>query len=128
VRAFNLDGTEFIKRSISIALQNPFPPWRDPSTLKLKSKEPVPPTGPQRKVIRNYVMNLPDSAIEFLGSFRGIYAMLTSEEKEMLREDGEIKMPLVHCYCFSFTTEVQDPKNDIPEVRGFQSLILVVFF
>lgn len=56
-------------------------------------------------------MNLPDSAIEFLDAFRGIFA-----EPE-LREAYEGRLPMVHCHCF--TREVEDrtgAESDIKQV------------
>lgn len=52
---------------------------------------PVPPT------IAHFVMNLPASAIEFLGSYRGLYA---GQESLFAPETGR-KLPMVHVHCFS---------------------------
>lgn len=101
-------------------LENPFPGFTPSPSKTAKKKEgrrqqvpstvnPPPPT-PARKHISHFVMNLPDSAIQFLDAFRGI---LSAPGLKELYE----KMPMVHCHCF--TREVTDPKKaeaDITQV------------
>jgi len=125
VRPFEEDGRDFIKVAARRVWTNPFPE----SITKISksqakrekralvsggSRETIPAPGsepasvssvpvPQpklRRQISHFVMNLPDSAIEFLDAFRGILA-----EAE-LREAYEGRMPMVHCHCF--TREVGD--------------------
>jgi tRNA (guanine37-N1)-methyltransferase len=62
-------------------------------------------------------MNLPDSAIEFLDAFRGVF----SEDEKAAAAVGrgwEVKavydrMPMVHCYCFTRELEAVNAKKDI---------------
>lgn len=61
-------------------------------------------------------MNLPDTAIEFLDAFRGLYGPLRKLEgaSEAIDAAGEDCLPMVHCYCF--TKEVDGAEKDILEV------------
>lgn len=70
-----------------------------------QSRTPIPP------IISHFVMNLPASAIEFLGSYRGVYA-----GHESLFGDGTGKrLPVVHVHCFSLKADDETPLNDICE-------------
>ena len=136
MRPFEEDGRDFIKAAPRRVWENPFPestPKISKSQAKKEKRalasggsrgptsasasEPAPaPSVPVfqpklRKHVSHFVMNLPDSAIEFLGAFRGI---LTEPE---LREAYEGRMPMVHCHCF--TREVEDQtraERDIKQV------------
>lgn len=125
MRSFEEDGRDFIKAAARRVWGNPFPEFapkisrsqakkanrtlesggsRDTipasaSELASVSSAPVP-QPKSRRQISHFVMNLPDSAIEFLDAFRGILA-----EPE-LRDAYEGRMPMVHCHCF--TREVGD--------------------
>ena len=82
------DGRDFIRSSVARVLDNPFPPAAIPisKTKQLRAQKlakqegqpdkpkdvPMEPAGPPRQRITQYVMNLPDSAITFLGAFRGL--------------------------------------------------------
>jgi len=126
VRSFEEDGRDFIRAAARRVWENPFPEFapkmsksqtkkekralvsgspRDltpsSSTLESTSVSSVPVPQPKlRRQISHFVMNLPDSAIEFLDAFRGILA-----EPELRGAYGG-KMPMVHCHCF--TREVDD--------------------
>lgn len=87
VRCFNLDGAEFIRESTALLQQ-----WREElpeislpnrSRHKMAKAEVV----PVPSHVAHYVMNLPDSAITFLGAFLGAFPKGTP-------------MPMVHVYCF----------------------------
>lgn len=137
VRSFEEDGRDFIKAAARRVWENPFPGFapkmsksqtkkgkralvsggsRDltpsSSTLESTSESSVPVRQPKlRRQISHFVMNLPDSAIEFLDAFRGILA------EPDLREAYEGGMPMVHCHCF--TREVEDQtsaERDIKQV------------
>lgn len=75
------------------------------------------PQPKSRRQISHFVMNLPDSAIEFLDAFRGILA-----EPE-LREAYEGKMPMVHCHCF--TREVEDQTSAETNIKGVSTASVV---
>jgi tRNA (guanine37-N1)-methyltransferase len=133
VRPFKEDGRDFIKAAGRRVREVPFPEFapkisksqakkekkmllagetRD-VTLPLVSETASPPQLRLRRQISHFVMNLPDSAIEFLDAFRGIFA-----EPET-RELYEGKLPMVHCHCF--TKEVEDRRRaegDIKQVSG----------
>lgn len=120
VRASEEDGREFIQTVALRVLRDPFPGFTPAPSRTAKKKEdrsqplvttqlPLPPV---RKRISHFVMNLPDSAIQFLDAFRGIFS------NPELREIYDT-MPMVHCHCF--TREVADPKKaeaDITLVRN----------
>jgi tRNA (guanine37-N1)-methyltransferase len=132
VKPFGEDGRDFIKAAAHRAWGDPFPefvPKISKSQAKKAKKAPVSgeshdtaltsasesvpvPQPNLRRQISHFVMNLPDSAIEFLDAFRGILA-----EPE-LRDAYEGRMPMVHCHCF--TREAEDQaraETDIRQVR-----------
>ena len=122
VRPFEEDGRDFIKAAARRVWENPFVEFTQKISRSQAKKEkraltagesrgitstsPAPTSSAPvhrpnlRRQISHFVMNLPDSAIEFLDAFRGILA-----EPE-LREAYEGRMPMVHCHCF--TKEVKD--------------------
>ncbi|KZT27698.1 hypothetical protein NEOLEDRAFT_1060243 [Neolentinus lepideus HHB14362 ss-1] len=104
VRPFCEDGRDFIKSVMHRAAQEPFPPYRDPKELKSRGQlKPSPtqaPALPPRELISHFVMNLPDSAIEFLDAFRGILSESDGEEKRNLGGIYNV-MPMIHCHCFT---------------------------
>ena len=69
-------------------------------------------------------MNLPATAIEFLGAFRGVYASLKAlpEFQDEVYPDGKARTPLVHCYCFS--KELDGYEKDITDVRALYRLLI----
>lgn len=83
VRTYNLDGAAFIKQSFTDA-------------------KSIQPAG-QRVPFQHYVMNLPASAIEFIGAYRGLY---TAHSHRI----DQTEAPFLHLYTFS-TSEV--PTEDI---------------
>ncbi|KAI9102739.1 guanine(37)-N1-methyltransferase [Phlyctochytrium arcticum] len=113
VKPYNMDGYAFIQESVSFL--------NDPSILKeLESKKPrvgpkanttgatksaPEPAIPEKHFMwfNHYVMNLPDTALEFLGAFHGVLA-----GKEDLITPAQL--PMVHCHCFS---KSKDPKADV---------------
>ncbi|KAK3906868.1 putative undecaprenyl pyrophosphate protein [Staphylotrichum tortipilum] len=66
---------------------------------------PIPPT------ISHFVMNLPASAIEFLSSYRGVYA----GQEALFHPLGPAKLPVVHVHCFSYKADDETPGADIRE-------------
>ncbi len=66
---------------------------------------PIPPT------ISHFVMNLPASAIEFLSSYRGVYA----GQEALFAPHTAAKLPLVHVHCFSYKADDDTPALDICE-------------
>lgn len=78
-------------------------------------------TGPPRRLIDHFVMNLPALAIEFLDAFRGLYRPLYAlpngegqAARAAVQAAGDGALPLVHCYCF--TKDMDDQEGDILRV------------
>ena len=71
------------------------------------------PQQPPRRRIAHFVMNLPDSAIQFLDAFRGI---LTDDNGRDLSGTYS-EMPMVHCHCFTRELEPEKAEQDIRQVR-----------
>ena len=86
-------------------------PTTGTTTGEGKAVEPAP---PPRSHIDHFVMNLPESAIEFLDAFRGLYA-------DDPRYDGDksesLPMPMIHVHCFTREPE-EGAREDIMQVRG----------
>lgn len=114
VRPFNLDGAEFIKQSPRLLEQLISSCDNGKIQLRLKSNRKKHKKNEHSNVVENkqssqqppefkeiiipneishFVMNLPDSAIDFLGNFVGLYS------KDV---DANIKkvMPWIHVHCF----------------------------
>ncbi|KAJ4295848.1 tRNA(m(1)G37)methyltransferase [Collariella sp. IMI 366227] len=106
VRPFCADGLAFIHQaadSVLAASQN-----GEHATITHKEKPehlPIPPT------ITHFVMNLPASAIEFLGSFRGVYA----GQEQLFAPHTKTRLPMVHVHCFSVKADDETPRVDICE-------------
>ncbi|KAF8140523.1 Met-10+ like-protein-domain-containing protein [Boletus edulis] len=127
VRPSCQDGRDFIRNIVDRVLENPFPAYRGPRLSRMqerrqqkeasnvypsKTKSPDAPIPPSRNKITQFVMNLPDSALEFLDAFRGI---LTPRGETGGRLDGVYAtMPMVHCYCF---TRELDPHRAEADIR-----------
>ncbi|KAK4054732.1 tRNA(m(1)G37)methyltransferase [Microbotryomycetes sp. JL201] len=94
--------------------------------LSIAEKATAPTSGPPRRLIDHFVMNLPASAIEFLDAYRGLYVPLYEMDpsaRDAVSERGYDKLPMVHCYCF--TKDVEHAEQDICE-RASRSLGLPV--
>lgn len=107
VRAFNSDGTDFIRtashellktqHSVAIMPKTKFsrsnPPKEKPAPLK---------TLTQPRIFSHYVMNLPASGINFVSSFVGLYTSVPGVSVEEIKKlFADRKMPMVHVHCFS---------------------------
>ncbi|KAK3362762.1 Met-10+ like-protein-domain-containing protein [Lasiosphaeria hispida] len=113
VRPFCEDGRTFIQQaadSVLAASQNgeyavisQKRPARGAKRNQEPKHVPVPPA------ISHFVMNLPASAIEFVGCYRGLYA----GHETLFAPATETKLPLVHVHCFSFKADDETPLNDI---------------
>ena len=96
--------------------------------------------APLGRFIDHFVLNLPATAIEHIGCFRGMYTPLMQSEADeeamwtALRryseargwdvdKEGGYRYPMVHCYCF--TKEVDNFQRDICEVRVLSSFLFV---
>lgn len=54
-------------------------------------------------------MNLPASATEFLGHFRGLYA----GHESLFTPHTATQLPVVHCHCFAFRSDDDVPRLDV---------------
>ncbi|TCD64063.1 tRNA(m(1)G37)methyltransferase [Steccherinum ochraceum] len=129
VRPFNEDGREFIQLAAVRALTDPLPPYQPHKTIRERQLErrtrgqtpqvlsPPPPAHPPRNKIDHFVMNLPDTAIEFLDAFRGILSPERLNGHSVDGVYGEGSMPVVHCYCFTRELEADKAEADIREAK-----------
>jgi tRNA (guanine37-N1)-methyltransferase len=131
VRVSCEDGRDFIRSIVRRSLEDPFILMTRASMSRSKEDEarrrsrlavqngarPNATTSAgeatkPRNRIAAFVMNLPDSAIQFLDAFRGI---LISDDTDDLRRLYDI-MPMVHCYCFTRELEPSTAEFDIRNV------------
>ena len=126
VRVYCEDGRDFIQKSTSRVWDQPFSAYTGPKLSRVQEEKekkrlqklkaegiaiPDKEQVRQRRCISHYVMNLPDSAIQFLDAFRGILRDPT------LREGYEL-MPMVHCHCFTRELEPDKAEADIRTVSA----------
>ncbi|KAK4461097.1 hypothetical protein QBC42DRAFT_270809 [Cladorrhinum samala] len=110
------DGHDFIRQSADVVLEahrqkkhaviQPKRPKGDKSKTPLPNQHVYVPA-----TISHFVMNLPAIAIEFLGSYRGIY----HGQESLFEPATDKKLPMVHVHCFSFKAQDETPINDICE-------------
>jgi len=131
VRSSCEDGRDFIRNVVDRVLENPFPPYGGPKLSRMqerkqkrqrerrssdvhpsKTESSDAPIPLARNKITHFVMNLPDSALDFLDAFRGIL----TPRGETGGQLGELyaTMPMVHCYCF---TRELDPRKAEADIR-----------
>ena len=75
----------------------------------------TPPSPPPRLLPQHYIMNLPDSALTFLGAFNGLYDSFAGDEAFEAKL-AEVGLPLVHVYCFTRELELETATTDICQV------------
>ncbi|KAH3899225.1 tRNA (guanine) methyltransferase SCDLUD_004657 [Saccharomycodes ludwigii] len=112
VRPYNMDGGEFIKKSISllnewymstgnkngeILITKGGGKYKDETTGKVLYKDEI---VKLPRFYHHYVMNLPDTAINFLGNFVGLY----NDHQDLVNgSDGNttnFQLPCIHVHCF----------------------------
>ncbi|CCD23859.1 tRNA (guanine) methyltransferase NDAI_0C01990 [Naumovozyma dairenensis CBS 421] len=127
VKPFNLDGGEFIRESPTLLKR-----WIDneengkihvnikPTRKRHKKNEDgtSEPVKLYKEVvipneISHFVMNLPDSAIDFLGSFIGLYSSDTTKNK----------MPWIHVHCFEKYDNDEDLTMEELHSRVYQRIL-----
>lgn len=81
------------------------------------------PHGRPRRYPEHFVMNLPSTALDFLGAFRGAFRSLTSSPGRRAEFERDVEArsqdplsngvawPLVHVYCF--TKDMEHPAEDL---------------
>lgn len=117
MRPFCEDGMNFIHQaadSVLKASQNgeyARVPQKRPSRSKPDAPIPKPKHVPIPPTISHFVMNLPASAIEFLGRYRGLY----TGYEDVFEPVTATKLPMVHVHCFSIKQDDETPINDICE-------------
>lgn len=96
VHPFNIDAREFIRGSTKRLLEFQAKyPTLTPPRKKVSRSKPASPPQPDIEVPKyfsHFVMNLPDSAIEFLDAFRGLYTGI--------EEAKDFPLPTIHVHCF----------------------------
>jgi tRNA (guanine37-N1)-methyltransferase len=136
VRVLCEDGRNFIATIAQRVAQEPFPPYAGPRISRRKEREAKkaqnkgdtsgtqPPVdaqsednAPNRSRVDHFVMNLPDSAIEFLDAFRGIYVR-SHESASACNAGSADALPMIHCYCFTRELEREGAEVDIRNVRA----------
>ncbi|KAG1773006.1 Met-10+ like-protein-domain-containing protein, partial [Suillus occidentalis] len=127
VRASCEDGRDFIKKVIGRARDHPFPAYTGPKLSKMQEKEKrrlqlggSSPTAlvdqsavenqSPRQTVSHFVMNLPDSAINFLDAFRGVL-LESASERDL--SGNYANMPMVHCHCFTRELQLDRAEADI---------------
>ena len=138
VRVTCEDGRDFIRTIVSRVFDEPLPACSGPKPSKQQEEKErkrlqklaaedqsisnVTPadTKSSRKRITHFVMNLPDSAIQFLDAFRGIL----NDDQRNLKETYHDQMPMIHCHCFTREMELEAADQDIQKVRRFMLQLL----
>lgn len=139
MRVFCEDGHDFIRSVVRRSSEDPFTAFTGARMsrtkeheVRRKSKKLGSQTEPRiiaggsapetalhalpRNRISAFVMNLPDSAIQFLDAFKGI---LASDGTHDFRQMYDV-MPIVHCYCFTRELEPSKAEADIRNVCALQ--------
>lgn len=127
VRARCEDGRDVIRNAMTTVAEQPFPPYTGPRLSRMEERRKhkevkdkcVPSVSPAvelpaRRRITQFVMNLPDTAIEFLDAFRGVLSP-TQPWGEKLQEIYGTAMPVIHCYCFTRELEFENARSDISQ-------------
>ncbi|KAJ1963970.1 tRNA(m(1)G37)methyltransferase [Dipsacomyces acuminosporus] len=114
VRAFNMDGRDFIRRAFADyyeATKNG--PIAIPAAAKSSAPKNKPAAQPDitinSRTFDHVVMNLPAIAIEFLDAFRGLFRSITGKS-EAEADDKSLVLPMIHAHCF---TKSDEPEKDI---------------
>lgn len=124
VKPFNLDGREFIKQSPKLLLD-----WANQTKTieqkrvlkkrKLQNGKHEPEYEINKydipKFYSNYVMNLPDSALEFLDEFIGLYS--DPEIESYVKSLPDFKLPVINVHCFEKFSPQEQPEPSLPELH-----------
>ncbi|KAI0937027.1 hypothetical protein AcW1_001105 [Taiwanofungus camphoratus] len=135
VRASCKDGRAFVRAVFNRAIDEPLPPASPPKSrreqkkerlqqqrersrspahrLRSVSRDSTPPPAPPRRRITHFVMNLPESAVEFLDAFRGVLSPQNVGMRNLSGIYDADSLPMVHCYCFTRELEPEKAEADI---------------
>lgn len=80
--------------------------------LEAMGLKEFPDEKPAPQTIDHFVMNLPDSALEFLDAYRSSYRALLDVEGF---DRAAATMPLIHVHCFTRELELEGAEKDICE-------------
>ena len=133
------DGRDFIRASVSRVYDDPFPAYTGAKPSRVQEEkerkrlqklaaqgQPIPAPAPventkfPRQRIAHFVMNLPDSAIQFLDAFRGLLCDAEGRDLSGIYKE----MPMVHCHCF--TRELEPEKAEL-DIRQVSKCAIVLF-
>ena len=122
------DGAGFIKQAVRQSWDDPFHdlgPLKSANQRAREARRRTPASASSiskgTRRIAHFVMNLPDSAITFLGAFRGLFTELSKHH-----DFGTVyrEFPMVHCYCFTRELEPDRAEKDIREVSSLMVSLL----
>lgn len=88
LKAYNLDGREFIREVFSDELLQP-----PEKSSRLDHSETQNVLNSQQDT--HIIMNLPATAVDFLDTFKGLFSSVPLERHD------HVRLPKIHCYCFS---------------------------
>lgn len=110
VEPLNLNGRELVQNCVENAqrlAQSRNGGVRVVVSKKRKAgEEPVSHQLPVPQFVHHFVMNLPDSALEFLNEYRGIY-----RKHPLIKESPGFELPFVHVYCFEKFAPDEEPSD-----------------
>lgn len=124
VRPFCEDGHDFIRNSLNHLKQykSDFGGVIVDTLVKKKGKDKKTKKEIYQEEVRtivipdfphHYVMNLPDSALTFLGDFNGIFTPF-----KYLKEIEDFQLPMIHVYCFEkFDPTIENPPPSSEELQ-----------
>jgi tRNA (guanine37-N1)-methyltransferase len=101
VHPFNEDGHTFIHHAADSILNLTSIPAKRVFNAKATDPIPTPTVLTIPQTISHFVMNLPATAIDFLGSFNGLY----HGHEQLFEPHTSTKLPMVHVHCFSTKSE-----------------------
>lgn len=139
VKAYNLDGREFIRKSAKLLVD-----WsREAKVIertKVVKRRKVDPATKEKVSIKdlqtttieippffsNYVMNLPDSALTFLDEFVGLYSM-EPELEALVKNHPKFKLPIINVHCFEkYSNDEPEPSMEELHARVHQRVIKLI--
>lgn len=128
VEPLNLDGREFIRDSPKLLQQFVAKnqgviivpggkKYKDKTTGETK-RTPETRIPIENQFFDHYVMNLPDSALEFLDEFVGLYSRHNLTYESMVQTHGpEFQTPWIHCHCFHKYDPEEQPEPSMEQLH-----------